>query len=164
MDDALGKLSLNAIGIMEGADKASLVADYLTHYETALHRYRAMPINLLEIGVFEGASLRVWRRFFSQATLVGVDINPNCKQFEGDRTVVRIGSQADPGFLARVATEFPPTIIIDDGSHRADHILFTFDRLFPILAPGGCYIVEDLYLHEGRERETPSGRTEQIAR
>src|SRR5207248_3839134 len=42
---------------------------------------------------------------------------------------------------------YPPQIIIDDGSHRSDHIIFTFERLFPALHRGGFYVVEDLHFH-----------------
>lgn len=141
------ELTLDEIGILEGTDKCSLMNDYLTTYEAALAPYREQPINVIEIGVLGGASLRVWRRYFSRARLVGIDIDRSCTRFAGERTEIRIGSQTDPEFLAKVAAEFPPTIVIDDGSHRTDDILFTFDRLFPILAPGGCYVIEDLWLH-----------------
>lgn len=141
------ELTLDEIGILEGTDKCSLMNDYLTAYEAALASYRNQPINLMEIGVLGGASLRVWRRYFTRARLVGIDIDRSCTRFAGERTEIRIGSQTDPEFLAKVAAEFPPTIVIDDGSHRTDDILFTFDRLFPVLAPGGCYVIEDLWLH-----------------
>jgi len=60
---------------------------------------------------------------------------------------IRIGSQEDPGFLHGVAAEFPPTIVIDDGSHVAHHMIASFQALFPALQPGGVYIFEDLAFH-----------------
>jgi len=53
----------------------------------------------------------------------------------------------DADFLSRLCEQYPPTVFIDDGSHRADHIRFTFEHVFPLLAPGGCYIIEDLHFH-----------------
>lgn len=102
---------------------------------------------MLEIGLAAGASLRTWRRYFTRAVLVGIDIDPSCLRFADKQVEIRIGSQSDPEFLAKVVSEFPPTIVIDDGSHRTDDILFTFERLFPTLEPGGCYVIEDLWVH-----------------
>jgi tetratricopeptide (TPR) repeat protein len=141
--------SLDSIGILEGTDKTCLEQDYLRHYERVLGGFRNEPIQLLEIGIAGGASLRTWTRFFPKATIIGVDINESCRAFAGDRVEVEIGSQADPEFLARLARTYHPDVIIDDGSHQAEHILLTFDRLFPFLKPGGFYIMEDLHLHYG---------------
>ena len=60
---------------------------------------------------------------------------------------IEIGSQDDPAFLGRLASRYAPDIIIDDGSHFADDVTFTFERLFPCLRPGGCYVMEDLHFH-----------------
>ena len=60
---------------------------------------------------------------------------------------IRIGSQEDPGFLHAVAAEFPPTIVIDDGSHIAHHMIAAFEALFPALQPHGLYVFEDLSFH-----------------
>jgi tetratricopeptide (TPR) repeat protein len=62
---------------------------------------------------------------------------------------VEIGSQDDPAFLARMCAAYPPTIIIDDGSHLAHHVIYTFERMYPSLLPGGFYVVEDLSFHAG---------------
>ena len=140
---------LNARGIVAGTDKSALANDYLRHYERILAPWRERPFTLLEIGVAQGASLLLWRDYFPNAEIVGVDINPQCKRFERPRIRIEIGSQDDPEFLLTLCAGTRPAIIIDDGSHRADHILFTFERLFPHLLPGGLYVIEDLYLHFG---------------
>ncbi len=108
---------------------------------------RDAELNLIEIGVLDGASVRMWAKFFTKAQIIGVDINPSCRSHAQDRVHIEIGSQEDPEFLHRLVTAYPPQIIIDDGSHRSDHIIFTFERLFPALLPGGYYIVEDLHFH-----------------
>src|SRR5262249_35514622 len=69
------------------------------------------------------------------------------------RITVEIGSQADPGFLAHLTRTYRPDIIVDDGSHQADHMALTFERMFPALAPGGLYVIEDVYLHHGEFAE-----------
>ena len=141
---------LDAYGALAGTDKSSSVSwcwDYLRHYEELFRPFRDQPINLLEIGVASGASLAVWTRYFSKAQIVGVEINPDGARFAGERVAIRIGSQEDPGFLHGVTVEFPPTIIIDDGSHLAHHMIASFETLFPALLPGGVYIFEDMAFH-----------------
>jgi len=141
---------LEALGVLSGTDKSSTHAyswDYLRHYEELFRPWKSQKINLIEIGVERGASLEMWVRYFDQATIVGIDINAECARLAGDRAVIKIGSQENPDFLSKVASEYPPAIIIDDGSHLAHHMIASFEALFPALAPGGIYIFEDLSFH-----------------
>jgi Flp pilus assembly protein TadD len=150
---------LDIIGVLEGTDKCSSFSlgwDYLRHYEDLFRQWRDAPINVMEIGVASGASLGVWRACFRSATIVGVDIDPTCARFAGDRVVVEIGSQVDPEFLRRVTAKYPPTVIIDDGSHLTDHIIFSFEHLFPTLQPNGLYVVEDLAFHFQADTANPT--------
>jgi len=123
---------------------------YFNIYTRHFDQYRDRPIKMLEIGVFRGGSLRMWKDYFHpESTIVGIDIDKTCKDHEiADRNVfVRIGSQADPGFLAEVNREFGPfDIILDDGSHKTHHQNISFGALFrSALKEGGCYMVEDLH-------------------
>ena len=85
----------------------------------------------------------MWHEYFDQATIIGVDIQQDCRCYARDRIMVEIGSQEDPGFLADLVRRYPPRIIVDDGSHLAHHVIFTFETLFPALEPGGIYVIED---------------------
>jgi hypothetical protein len=119
---------------------------YTRHFEA----YRSRPIKMLEIGVFRGGSLRMWKEYFHpDSTIVGIDIDKTCKDHEiaDNKVFVRIGSQADPEFLAQVNKEFGPfDIILDDGSHKTHHQNISFGALFrPALTDGGCYMVEDVH-------------------
>ena len=63
-------------------------------------------MRFLEIGVAEGGSLKMWRRYFGpRAVLCGIDINPACARFDGEHGRVRIGSQTDPEFIEAVLAE-----------------------------------------------------------
>jgi hypothetical protein len=158
------RVDLDIVGALENADKSSCVRlswDYLRHYEWMLTELRDAPINLIEIGVAGGPSMRIWRWFFSQAQIIGIDIDPNCKRHAGDRVKIEIGSQIDPVFLDRVCAENPPTVIVDDGSHIMEHMIFSFEHLFPKLLPGGIYIVEDFWGFIGvdaMEQSTEAGQ------
>jgi cephalosporin hydroxylase len=120
---------------------------YFPIYERHLSDWRNKTITFLEIGVSKGGSLQMWSRFFGPlATIVGIDIDPSCKQHEGDGIHVRIGDQSDPKFLEEIINEFGlPDIVLDDGSHRMDHILASFQFLYQKLPKNGLYIVEDLH-------------------
>ena len=123
---------------------------YFDIYERYFGRYRDRPIRMLEIGVFRGGSLRMWKQYFHpDSIIVGIDVDKSCQAHEiADQNVfVRIGSQADPNFLAEVTGEFGPfDIILDDGSHKTHHQIVSFGALFrPALKDGGCYMVEDTH-------------------
>ncbi|ACA17530.1 O-methyltransferase [Methylobacterium sp. 4-46] len=139
-------LSLNEIGLKHGTDKASNVHDYLNFYEKRLAHLREESFTLFEIGVYQGASVRMWEEFFPNATIVGLDINPATQAAEAGRIKMRIGDQSSVKFLFSVINEFgPPRIVIDDGSHRWDHQIQTLNILLPFVPAGGRYIVEDIH-------------------
>ena len=148
------RVDLDIVGVVENTDKSSTVRiawDYLRHYERLFEDYRHQPIHVIEIGVFGGASLRMWKWFFSRAELTGIDINPACQAHAEERVRIEIGSQDDPELLDRVCIANPPTIVIDDGSHTSEHRIATFQHVFPLLAPGGIYVIEDFAVHTGSQ-------------
>ena len=120
---------------------------YIPIYDRYFAAWRGKPLRFLEIGVSQGGSLQLWRHYFGpQATIFGIDINPACAQYDGQAGSVRIGSQADPAFLQRVVAEMGGIdIVLDDGSHRMDHVRASLEALFPHLATGGLYLIEDLH-------------------
>ncbi len=136
---------LDVAGFLEGTLKSSAWADILRHYERHFAEFRDQDIEILEIGVDNGSSLAIWKQYFRRARFIGVDINPACRRFAGERVSIEIGSQDDPEFLHGLTRKYHPTIIIDDGSHLAHHIQLTFESLFQSLPPGGMYVIEDMF-------------------
>jgi len=120
---------------------------FLPLYDRYLARLRGRAPRFLEIGVAGGGSLQMWRQYFGpEAIIFGVDIDPDCAAFDGESGQVRIGSQDDPRFLQEVVAEMGRIdAVLDDGSHRMDHIVTSFRTLFPLLAEDGVYLVEDLH-------------------
>jgi hypothetical protein len=120
---------------------------YFAAYETHLARFRNRHLTLFEIGVGEGGSLQLWRRYLGPfAIIVGLDVYPRARQVAEDQIHVRTGNQGDPEFLARVVEEFgPPDIVIDDGSHLQPDVHKSFAALYPLVAKNGVYAVEDLH-------------------
>src|SRR5262249_27464570 len=137
-----------------------LWADFLNHtgrgitkwkqffpaYQRHLVRYVDRPVLLVEIGVAEGGSLQLWKKFLGPyARIVGIDVNRDCS-FGEDQIAVRIGSQTDTDFLQSVLDEFgAPDVIIDDGSHVASDQVKAFEYLYPRMHRAGVYAVEDLH-------------------
>lgn len=120
---------------------------YLSIYDRYFAAYRMRPVRMLEIGVSQGGSLSLWRKYFGpQAKLFGVDIDPRCAKFDGLDGQVRIGSQDDPAFLRSVVAEMGGVdIVLDDGSHVAEHQKVSFETLFPLISENGLYLCEDLH-------------------
>lgn len=119
---------------------------YFSIYDRYLSHLIGRRFTLLEIGVAQGGSLQLWRKYFGeQVTVVGIDKNPN-SYFEEPGIRVFIGDQSDESFLRSVISEIgSPTVIIDDGSHIQSHIIKTHQVLYPTLASNGVYIIEDCH-------------------
>jgi len=120
---------------------------YFPIYERELGRFLKRPVSFLEIGIYRGGSLPMWKDYFPDgSTLTFIDIDPACKAFEIEGSNVRIGNQADAAFLTSLAEEFGPfDVVLDDGSHVCAHQIASFEILWQHLANEGLYIVEDCH-------------------
>lgn len=142
--------TLDAIGLKNGTDKASSDHDYLNFYEMFFSLIREDRITVLEIGIFNGASLQTWEEYFSNAKVIGADILPITKRFERRRVKIEILDQSNVEELTRLAVQHGPfDVIIEDGSHIWEHQITSLRTLFPFLKDGGFYIVEDLQTNYG---------------
>jgi Methyltransferase domain len=121
------------------------------------HRQAFHARNILELGVWDGGSIAFWFEYFSPDKHVGVDLQQRedsqyFKQYKTSRDLdQRIATYwgVDQGDSARlreiVQAEFkgPLDLVIDDASHMYDLTKKSFETLFPLLRPGGLYVVED---------------------
>jgi hypothetical protein len=116
-------------------------------YEKFFGKFVNQSVTFLEIGVSKGGSLQMWRRYFGPfAQIIGIDIDPNCKEHEDNQIHVCIGDQSDTTFLQSVIDKYGvPDIVLDDGSHQMHHIRETFNFLYPKVSKNGIYVVEDLH-------------------
>lgn len=135
---------LDSIGKKYGTDKSSEVHNYCVKYEKYLPFERQEYLKVLEIGILNGESLKIWKEYFYNSYIIGIDINPECKKYEEDKVIVEIGSQVDQDFLKIISEKYGPfDMILDDGSHMNEHVIFSFEKLFPYLKSKGVYIMED---------------------
>ena len=162
--------SLTAIANKHGTDKGTVgpvetwhAHNYTDIYEAYLWPMRYEEVRILELGLGVpgrgwdaqiaqgtnaggGASAKMWAEYFPRARIFGVDINP-ASHLDTDRITTFVADQGSPEALRSVieATGSQPfDLVIDDGSHRADHQQITFGALFHHVSVGGLYIIEDL--------------------
>jgi hypothetical protein len=148
----------------ETADPVVKPAPYLPIYELLLAPLRDRTFTLLELGVWGGDSLAMWRDAFPQATIVGVDLGPPELDL-GPRVHLVRGDQSDPELLARLRAEHAPEgfeVIVDDASHIGIVTARSLQALYmEHLRPGGLYCIEDWgtgYLpdwHDGGQLDSP---------
>jgi hypothetical protein len=146
---ALFGSNLKALAFLYGTDKWT-AHNYIDVYKELFAPLRKKRLNILEIGVggyddprAGGGSLRMWRTYFSRSRIFAIDIEDKSPHDEPRIKTFR-GSQDDAQFLNSVADEIGRIdLIIDDGSHICRHVISSFEVLFPRLAPGGLYLVED---------------------
>jgi hypothetical protein len=162
--------SLTAIANKYGTDKGTegpvnawRSHNYTDVYEAYLWPFRHEEIRILEVGLGVqgggwdaqiaqgkntggGASIKMWAEYFPRARIFGIDINP-ASHLDTDRITTFVADQGSPGQLRKVieatgSEDFD--IIIDDGSHRADHQQITLGVLFDHVRVDGMYFIEDL--------------------
>lgn len=125
---------------------------YTQHYDSCFASFREKNVHLLEIGIGGyddpnngGASLKMWEEYFTQGCIYGLDWHAKTG-LASDRIKVFQGSQADPLAFSPIIEANPDRafdIIVDDGSHRSEHVITTFLMMFQYVKPGGWYVIED---------------------
>lgn len=132
-------MTLNEIGLKTGTDKSTVTHCYLDNYERYLESWRGREFTLLEIGVGNGSSIKMWGEYFPNAKIYGIDINADCAG-EG----IFIGNATDEQFLESVLESIGGVdIVIDDGGHVGHETVRTFQLLFQKVRSGGYFFVED---------------------
>ena len=120
---------------------------YFDVYDKHFSKYKGQEITIVEVGVFQGGSLQMWRSYFGpKAKIWGIDIDPRCKLLEEENTNIIIGSQEDESFLESIYDITGPIdILIDDGGHTQKQQITTFNILFDKIKNDGVYLCEDVH-------------------
>ena len=141
MSNIINKKTLKKISNKYFSTKHSM--GFFPIYEKYLQKFKKKKINILEIGVESGNSLKIWSDYFSKGKIVGLDIvriNMKIKNTE-----IFCGSQNDEKILRKIVNKYKKfDIIIDDGSHVNKDVIKTFNWLFPFLSQNGLYFIEDI--------------------
>lgn len=138
---------LDELGLKYNCDKSSRFHHYLDFYQEHLPG-RDFTGRLLEIGVMDGVSMRMWREYYPDAEIVGIDVDDKQHLYNDDWRMPRSVrllkvDGTDPVALDRLGMF---DIIIDDGSHFTADQQASFDILYyRQLNPGGVYVIEDIW-------------------
>lgn len=145
--------SLDDIALKYPTDKSSIHHNYTEYYQQILGPRRYMIRGLLELGVGIwsedktkwGPSLRMWRDWLPNAQIVGLDQHPAPHADFGERIAFVQADQCSKSGLDHALESLNNLVdvIIDDASHINKLTISTFTYLFPKLAPGGVYFIED---------------------
>lgn len=151
--------TLDEIAIEQQTDKATVFTrtyahpkGYAPHYDRAFEAIRHDYIKVLEIGVGGGESIRTWLEYFPNAKVFGVDnasgTNPWNTVGSGidSRYTFVCGDQSDEVFWKCFIADYGSNwdVLVDDGGHASNQIITTWRGMWPHMAPGGLYCIEDL--------------------
>jgi len=140
--------TLHELAVKHGTDKAC--HGYCPFYEQVFGPYRDRVTKVLELGVKDGASLRMWLDYFPNAHIFGLENgnmgNPDLWP-RGDRVTIFAGDQARVpdlwSVVLRAGGRFD--IILDDGGHTMWQQQLSFAALWPSVRSGGFYVIEDTH-------------------
>lgn len=154
-------MTLNELANKYGSDKGDAhheAHSYADIYEKLLSEFDPEKLRLLEIGVYDhrfpGASPRMWREFLPKAQLFGIDINPAALTLERETGMkIFLANQGEPTSQQVAMSQIGQVdVVVDDGSHFLNHISLSLQIIWPYVAPGGYYIVEDLHAPHAQPR------------
>jgi len=135
-----------------GSDKTK--HNYTDIYFTYFEKIKNEKLNILEIGVADGKSIKAWSDYFPNSNIIGIDIKKIDiveKKLNKSNIHIHQGSQSDKNFIEKIINEYKKfVIIIDDGSHYPKDVMKSFNLLFSSLTLNGLYFVEDMqtsYIH-----------------
>lgn len=120
---------------------------YFDIYDRHFAKFIGQKVDLLEIGIYSGGSLDMWKSYFGAGChIYGIDIAEVCKSYEDERTSVFIGDQEDRTFWKQFRDSVPGVdILIDDGGHTWEQQKVTLEEMLPNIRPGGVYLCEDIH-------------------
>ena len=129
-----------------GTDKGGYPGehDYVKgFYDKEFSRYQDKEISLLEIGIFGGASLVLWSKYFEKGNIVGIDIQDNVPyKYKNIDRVTHIIKDAYNYEVANSLGKFD--IIIDDGPHTLDSMIQCIRLYLDKVNEGGILVIEDV--------------------
>tara|TARA_R110000868_G_scaffold63957_4_gene192541 strand:- start:4717 stop:5322 length:606 start_codon:yes stop_codon:yes gene_type:complete len=148
--DILNKFNLDSDFLNQGyteggTDKNSYHSYIENFYEKEFETYKESKIDLLEIGIETGGSLKLWKEYFlSSNSIVGLDISDE-KIDQRYKNIDGVTMYFDDAYDKNVSDTFDKfDIIIDDGPHTLESQLKSIELYLPKLKDGGLFIIEDV--------------------
>ena len=136
------KMKLSEIYLQGGycTDKYNL--GYYDHfYEKELKSYLKNPINILEIGIRGGGSIKIWKEYFHPKTKVyGGDIEP----FQNIENATCYKMDMYSQEALNLFEDFYFDIVVDDGPHTYESFEMVMTKYYSKIKDGGILIIEDV--------------------
>jgi len=133
----------NLIEIASKYKSTKKMMGFIDIYNYYFNAIKDKNLNIFEIGVETGESLRMFSDYFNKSNIVGLDIEN--KDYNIERVEIFCGDQSDKKILNGIIEKYKKfDVIIDDGSHKNKDVINSFNHLFPYLKFGGLYVIEDL--------------------
>lgn len=149
-------MSLVELADSRGTDKNS-THSYLPIYDDLFRDYKLSMKNVMEVGICTGGSIKLWNDYFTNANVVGIDICDkeslimNCYQFQynilnNDKNKLYISTDAyNMNTVSHIISNHEKfDMILDDGSHKLEHMIFFIKNYSKLLTDTGILIVEDI--------------------
>ena len=121
---------------------------YLETYEKLFQDKKNTAKNILEIGVQSGGSIKLWNDYFVNATIYGLDIIKIRDHWPIilSESRVRLGcfDAYDSQFFNDEMINLKFDIMIDDGPHTLESMIFFIENYSKLLEDDGILVVEDV--------------------
>jgi len=146
LPDSLKGKTLTELSNLFGTDKRPSMHNFIEIYERNFFPIKDSIKKFFEIGIFNGASHKMWKCYFPNAEVYGIDIKekPWVAKLGIHTSITNQGNRDDlQAFVEEFGSDFD--VILDDGSHIVRHQQVSLAALFKHLKPGGLYIIEDVH-------------------
>ena len=135
---------MNLHSLASNTDK-SFDHQYIHIYESLFEPIRSRVKNILEIGIWQGDSHKMWRDYFPSATVYGIDVNiDSCKTLENQQRIESIYGDAYSQDILNLFKDIQFDVIIDDGPHTLQSQIECVKLYAPLLSSNGILVIEDI--------------------
>lgn len=138
---SLQEIYLNYTGPGGEGDKGT-AHSYINHYEIMFKSIRQNYLNILEIGVASGKSVKMWKEYFFNSHIYGVDIEDRTHLNEQNLTIFHADATSEN--FKNLINDINFDIVIDDGSHYLEQQIKSFRIIEPRLNSKAIYVIEDI--------------------
>ena len=120
---------------------------YFDVYENLFREFKNKPITFVEVGIFGGGSLFMWKRYFHpKSRIIGIDLNPKAKEYEKYGFEIFIGDQSKKSFWKKFFKKIGKVdVVLDDGGHTNYQQVITTNECVPMIRDNGKMVVEDVH-------------------
>jgi len=138
--------------------QSTKLSSYFEVYNKLFKPYVKRPITFVEVGVYGGGSLNMWKKYFHpKSRIIGIDLNPEALKLRSKGFEIFIGDQGDSNFWMELFKKIGKIdILLDDGGHTDAQQIQTLISAIPQINSGGIIAIEDVHASYLTEFGNPS--------